>query len=111
MNSGHSSIIGIGFITLSLMGHGEDAAVTRAVYAATDPNAAHAEFVTLWNARAVAATVASGQAPTLRGRTLTIMHVAMFDAIDLIVGGYHVYAADVAVPAGGSAAAGRARSR
>src|SRR5262249_54899974 len=75
---------------------------------AADPNAAHAEFVTLWNARAVAATVAPGQAPTLRGRTLTIMHVSMFDAVDLIVGGYHVYAADVVVPARASAPAAAA---
>src|SRR5262245_40294490 len=106
MNGTQSRIVGgIGVMAMGLVGCGEPGSTGTTARAVT---ATHAEIVTNWNARAVTATVASGQAPTLRGRTIAIMHVSMFDAVDLIEGGYHVYAADVAVPPGASAPAAAA---
>src|SRR3954471_6834495 len=72
------------------------------------PRPAAADVITDWNAIAIDA--AAGQAPPQQQRTVTIMHAAIFDAVNAIDGRYTVYAVSppVALPASQEAAAAAA---
>jgi hypothetical protein len=71
------------------------------------PSTAQADVVTDWNAIAVARTAAAGQGPPQQGRTMSIMHAAIFDAVNAIEPRYTVYAVSppVTLPASNEAAA------
>src|SRR5438045_9686585 len=59
------------------------------------PRLAAADVITDWNAIAIAAA-ATGQGPPKQQRTVTIMHAAIFDAVNAIDRRYNVY--DVSPP-------------
>jgi len=68
--------------------------------------AAHAgDVVTEWNQKAGAAVVEAKVYPFAGGRAMSMVHVAMFDAINSIEGRYSPYKVKVAAPAGSSAEA------
>ena len=73
------------------------------------PRLAAADVITDWNAIAIAAA-ATGQGPPQQQRTVTIMHAAIFDAVNAIERRYTVYAVSppVALPASQEAAAAAA---
>jgi len=58
------------------------------------PRAAGADVVLDWNELALARVVAAGQLPPDGARTLALVHVAMFDAVDAIDRRYVPYAFD-----------------
>lgn len=58
------------------------------------PGAAGADVVLDWNEIALAQVVASGQLPPDGARTMAMVHVAMFDAVDAIDRRYRPYAFD-----------------
>lgn len=73
---------------------------------------ARANAVLEWNALMMQAIRASNTAPTLSTRNLAILHLAIYDAVNAIHGGFQPYRQQPPVPAGASdlaavAAAGR----
>src|SRR5262245_65693850 len=68
---------------------------------------AHADVITDWNDKAVAAGVQARQAPFVHTRSVAIMHVAMFDALNSIERRYTPYPVQVA-PAPGTLREGAA---
>src|SRR5687768_4599 len=74
------------------------------------PQTASADVVTDWNAIALARASAAGQGPAPGARTASIMHAAIFDAINAIDPRYTVYAVSppVTQPASQEAAAAAA---
>src|SRR5499426_3175079 len=62
---------------------------------------AHADVITDWNDKAVAAGVQARQAPFVHTRSVAIMHVAMFDALNSIERRYTPYRVQVS-PAPGT---------
>jgi len=69
------------------------------------PVVAPADVVMQWNEKAIATATASGQNPLVVGRTVTMMHVAMFDAVNSIENRYTPYAVRVGAAPGSSAEA------
>ena len=68
--------------------------------------AAHAgDVVTEWNQKAGAAVVEAKVYPFAGGRAMSMVHAAMFDAINSIEGRYSAYKVKVSAPAGSSAEA------
>src|SRR4029077_11178955 len=68
--------------------------------------AAHGrDVVTEWNQKAGAAVVEAKVYPFVGGRDMSLVHVAMFDAINSIEGRYTPYKVKVAAPTGSSAEA------
>lgn len=71
-----------------------------------------ANAVLEWNALMMQAIRASNTAPTLSTRNLAILHLAIYDAVNVLLGGYQPYRQQPPAPAGASplaavAAAGR----
>jgi hypothetical protein len=58
-----------------------------------------------WNQIALTATVTAGQGPVPQLRSMTIVHVAMHDAVNLITGRRETYLSHGAAPAGSAEAA------
>jgi len=56
------------------------------------PLSVRADVVTNWNAIGLNTSTAAGQGPSPQGRTLSIMHTAIFDAVNAINPRYTVYA-------------------
>jgi hypothetical protein len=73
---------------------------TASPLAAGVPNA-----VMEWNQHALAATVAATQGPLPQGRSMTIVQVAMHDAVNTITGRYGRYLQQLPAPGGASAEA------
>jgi hypothetical protein len=69
------------------------------------PAGALADAVTEWNEIALACTLTAKAPSTAAVRTLAIVHVAMFEAVNSIEHGYEPYKAKVAAPSGSSAEA------
>lgn len=63
---------------------------------------AHADVITDWNDKVVAAGVQARQAPFVHTRSVAIVHVAMFDAVDSIDRRYAPYRVQVRSTAGTS---------
>jgi hypothetical protein len=61
-----------------------------------------ADVVTDWNATAVTAVQAFGPSTPIQARALTIVHLAMFDALNAIDRRYESYAAPLQAPPGAS---------
>jgi hypothetical protein len=59
----------------------------------TSAEARASDAVLEWNQVALAATVTAGQNPVAQIRSMTIVHVAMHDAVNLITGDYKTYLA------------------
>jgi len=72
------------------------------------PAAARADVVLDWNVIALKTTAAAPFNPPLETRNLAIVHAAMFDAINSIVGEFHPYAARLRVHENASPAAAAA---
>ena len=62
----------------------------------------HADVITDWNDKVVAAGVQARQAPFVHTRSVAIVHVAMFDAVNSIDRRYTPYRAQVSTAAGTS---------
>lgn len=74
---------------------------------------AYADAILDWNKLAIEAVIASRQAPPETTRSMTIVHTAMFDAVNAIEGKHQPYRASGAAPvaaASASAAAGAAHA-
>ena len=56
-----------------------------------------------WNQIALAATVTANQGPLPQGRSMTIVQVAVHDAVNSITGKYRTHLAPIAAPSGASA--------
>lgn len=70
------------------------------------PRAAVADDAVMeWNQIALAATVTASQGPLPQSRSMTIVQVAVHDAVNAITGKYSTYLAHGAAPAGASAEA------
>ena len=79
---------------------------------AMQANAVHADVIADWNEIALKTIVAVGQRPPDQSRSMTMAHVAMFDAVNAIDRRYTPYRFDARAPAGASgdaAAAAAAR--
>src|ERR671935_1784880 len=63
---------------------------------------AHADVVTEWNAAALNAIRADRTAPPIASRSLVILHVAIYDAVNGIDRRYEPYLVQSAVPASAS---------
>src|SRR5712691_6912359 len=63
---------------------------------------AHADVITDWNDKVVAAGVQARQAPFVHTRSVAIVHVAMFDAVNSIDRRYTPYRVQVSPAAGTS---------
>lgn len=61
-----------------------------------------ADTVLDWNVAALKTTAAASFNPPLESRNLAIVHAAMFDAINSIVGEFHPYAVELSAPKGAS---------
>jgi len=61
-----------------------------------------ADTVLDWNITALKTTAAAPFNPPLESRNLAIVHAAMFDAVNSIVGEFHAYAAELSAPKGAS---------
>jgi hypothetical protein len=66
------------------------------------PAASAADVVTEWNQKAGAAVLEAKVYPFVGGRDMSMVHVAMFDAINSIEGRYSPYKVKVSAPAGSS---------
>ena len=62
----------------------------------------HADVITDWNDKVVAAGVQARQAPFVHTRSVAVVHVAMFDAVNSIDRRYTPYRAQVSTAAGTS---------
>jgi hypothetical protein len=71
----------------------------------TSSEARASDAVLEWNQVALGATVTAGQSPVAQIRSMTIVHVAMHDAVNLITRDYKTYLAARFRPCGGSAEA------
>ena len=72
-------------------------------------HAARADVVTDWNQTAVRATEIAGAPVPVQARVMAIVHGAIFDAVNAVVGKYTVYAVDVkAAPTASAEAAAAA---
>jgi hypothetical protein len=69
------------------------------------PAASAADVVTEWNQKAGAAVAEAKVYPFVGTRAMSLVHVAMFDAINSIEGRYSPYKVKVSAPAGSSAEA------
>jgi hypothetical protein len=67
------------------------------------PAAARADVVLDWNEIAVNTAIANGQNPFSQARTLSVVQLAVFEAVNAIAGGYEPYLDASIVPAGASA--------
>src|SRR5689334_21605292 len=67
------------------------------------PIAASADVVLDWNRIAVSAIVSQGQSPFAQARLLTITQLAVFEAVNTIIGRYTPYLGTVVAPVGASA--------
>src|SRR5712691_4980293 len=63
---------------------------------------AHADVVTDWNTAAVDAIRAASAPPPIASRSLTILHVSIYDAVNGIARTYEPYLVQSAVPASAS---------
>ena len=72
------------------------------------PTAARADVVVDWNVLALKTTAAAPFNPPLETRNLAIVHAAMFDAVNSIVGDFHPYAVRLRVQQNASPAAAAA---
>ncbi|HWC16698.1 MAG TPA: vanadium-dependent haloperoxidase [Terriglobales bacterium] len=63
---------------------------------------ARADTVLDWNVIALKTTFAAPLNPPLESRNLAIVHAAMFDAVNSIVGEFHSYAVEFSAPKGAS---------
>ncbi len=70
--------------------------------------AARADAVLDWNVIALRTTASAPPNPPLEGRNLAIVHAAMFDAVNSIVGEFRPYAVHVEAPKGASVEAAAA---
>ena len=66
------------------------------------PTCAGADSITEWNERALNCAITAKQQPFVATRTMAMVHVAMFDAINSIEHGYTPYKVKTSVAAGGS---------
>jgi hypothetical protein len=71
-------------------------------------NPARADGVLEWNELALAEVAANGQLPPDGARTMAMVHVAVFDAVNALDARYEPYALDVRRPVNGSADAAAA---
>jgi hypothetical protein len=69
------------------------------------PAGAVGDPVMEWNRIALAATTTAGQGPVPQARTMTIVHVAVHDAVNAITGQHRTYLSHGVAPAGASAEA------
>jgi hypothetical protein len=92
---------------LSIAGLFSTAGMSRANETAANaaPPAPSADVVIEWNQKAGAAVVEAKLYPFVAGRAMSLVHVAMFDAINSIEGQYSPYKVKVSAPAGSSAEA------
>lgn len=65
-------------------------------------SAAWADVITDWNQTALRATEAAGMGPPVQARAMSIVHAAMYDAVNAIDRRHRVYAISVAAPSGAS---------
>jgi hypothetical protein len=63
---------------------------------------ARADAVLDWNVTALKTTAAAAFNPPVESRNLAIVHAAMFDAVNSIIGEYHPYAVEFSAPQGAS---------
>src|SRR5215469_9845337 len=63
---------------------------------------ARADAVLDWNTTALKTTVAAPFNPPVESRNLAIVHAAMFDAVNSIVGEFRPYAVELSAPKGAS---------
>jgi hypothetical protein len=61
-----------------------------------------ADTVLDWNVIALKTTAAAPFNPPLESRNLAIVHAAMFDAVNSIIGEFHSYAVELSAPNGAS---------
>jgi hypothetical protein len=66
------------------------------------PAVVRADAVLDWNVTALKVTAAAPFNPPLETRNLAIVHAAMFDAVNSIVGEFHAYAVELSPPNGAS---------
>jgi hypothetical protein len=69
------------------------------------PRRASADVVLDWNAIADNTAIVNGQNPFAHARVLTIVQLAVFEAVNAVTGDYEPYLGTVSVPAGASAEA------
>jgi hypothetical protein len=69
------------------------------------PVCAVADTVTEWNEKALACTLTAKQPSYVAARTMAMVHVAMFDAVNSIEHGYTPYKVKASAPSGSSAEA------
>ena len=84
------------------------ATLTLAILIAGRPAVAAADVVQDWNAHALAAT--NAQNPFLQARSIAIVQLAVFEAVNAIAGDYEPYLGSVSAPAGASVDAAAAPS-
>jgi hypothetical protein len=61
-----------------------------------------ADVVSDWNEKALACTREAKQLPFVATRTMALVHTAVFDAVNSIIGGYEPYKVKIAAPPGSS---------
>jgi hypothetical protein len=71
-------------------------------------NAARADVVTDWNQTAIRATEIAGAPVPVQTRVMSIVHAAIFDAVNAVERKYAAYAVDIGAPSGASAEAAAA---
>jgi len=69
------------------------------------PVSTSADVVKEWNERALAASSQAKQLPFVATRTMSLVHTAMFDAVNSVVGGYAPYKTKASATPGASAEA------
>ena len=77
-------------------------AVSLAAVLLWGPVTARADAVLDWNAIAVSTLGAQGQNPFAQARYMSIVQLAVFDAVNTITGDYVPYLGTVVAPAGAS---------
>jgi hypothetical protein len=83
-----------------LMSKRRTAALAVAILIGGGPAVAAADVVQDWNAHALAAT--NAQNPFLQARSIAIVQLAVFEAVNAVVGDYEPYLGTVSAPAGAS---------
>jgi hypothetical protein len=76
------------------------AALAVAILIGAGPEVATADIVQDWNAHALAAT--NAQNPFLQARSIAIVQLAVFEAVNAVVGDYEPYVGTVSAPVGAS---------
>ena len=78
------------------------AAIALSALILFSPATVRADTVLDWNVTALKAISTAPINPPLEARNLAIVHAAMFDAVNSIVGEFHAYAVELAAPNGAS---------